>query len=275
MNDLPWLACHGVDDWRAAAADALQADAAMRAVGEVVAGRCVLCGTDSTFIDGRLPERAREGILCVRCGCNARQRAAAAVLLRSLQDPRTARVHATECASRFFVALHRRVGSLSGSEFTRSPWTRLRLTAWLWRQGRFIAPVRREDVTALTLATASLDAMVSLDVLEHVPDHRRALGEFARVVRPGGWLVLTVPFHEGQAHSERVAWIGADGAIGSVGEPEYHGDPLSGGVLCFHHFGWDLLHALREAGFREAAAVRVWDPAGAVPLGQWVLRARR
>ena len=57
--------------------------------------------------------------------------------------------------------------------------------------------------------------------------------------------------------------------------PEYHGDPLGGGVLCFHHFGWDLLDAMRECGFAEAEALRVRDPERGLPEAQWVLRARR
>ena len=50
---------------------------------------------------------------------------------------------------------------------------------------------------------------------------------------------------------------------------------MSGGVLCFHHFGWDLLEALREAGFAGAEAVRVRDPAQGLPAAQWIIRARR
>ena len=58
-------------------------------------------------------------------------------------------------------------------------------------------------------------------------------------------------------------------------EPEYHGDPISGGVLCFHHFGWALLDDVREAGFADVAAYRVQDPAHALPHPHWVLRAIR
>ena len=36
---------------------------------------------------------------------------------------------------------------------------------------------------------------------------------------------------------------------------------VGGGVLCFHHFGWDLLGcAIRECSFAEAEALRVRDP---------------
>ena len=69
--------------------------------------------------------------------------------------------------------------------------------------------------------------------------------------------------------------MAGDGRIEHLQPPEYHGDPLGGGVLCFHHFGWDLLEALREAGFTDAEALRVHDPAEGLPEPVWVLRATR
>ena len=42
----------------------------------------------------------------------------------------------------------------------------------------------------------SFDLITCLDVLEHVPDDRRALAELRRVCRAGGWLLLTVPAYQ-------------------------------------------------------------------------------
>jgi SAM-dependent methyltransferase len=52
-----------------------------------------------------------------------------------------------------------------------------------------IIPGEAED---LPFDSATFDLAVALDVLEHVDD-RRAIDELARVVRPRGWLILTVP----------------------------------------------------------------------------------
>jgi SAM-dependent methyltransferase len=46
---------------------------------------------------------------------------------------------------------------------------------------------------ALPFADGSLDAVVSASVLEYVPDPGAVLAECARVLRPGGALVCTVP----------------------------------------------------------------------------------
>ena len=52
------------------------------------------------------------------------------------------------------------------------------------------------DVVALPFRDASFDAVKATEVLEHVADVPRALGECRRVLRPGGRLVATVPFLE-------------------------------------------------------------------------------
>jgi SAM-dependent methyltransferase len=237
-------------------------------------GLCGLCGRRVIFIgDARAPS-TREILACPHCSANVRQRAAATVLLSSLRAPLASVVYATEHASSFYVSLRLRVGRLHGSEYNVGLRRRLQMSTWLWRC-RIPEFVRTQDVTALTFRDRSMDGVVCLDVLEHVPDYRAALCEFARVLKPGGTLVLTVPFYHQAPDSEQIAFDDAGGVVRHVGEPEYHGDPVRGGVLCYHHFGWDLLDAMRDVGFTEASACRVHDVAAGIPQGEWVLRGRR
>lgn len=57
------------------------------------------------------------------------------------------------------------------------------------RRVRFI----RADLAALPYAAESFDAIITDSVLEHLDDPDAAISEFARVLRPGGLLALTVP----------------------------------------------------------------------------------
>lgn len=56
--------------------------------------------------------------------------------------------------------------------------------------------IRRGGAADLPWPDAGFDAAVCLDVLEHVPDPAAVVAELARVVRPGGTLVVSVP-HRG------------------------------------------------------------------------------
>ncbi|MEO5565677.1 MAG: class I SAM-dependent methyltransferase [Luteimonas sp.] len=241
--------------------------------GASLEGFCVLCARRVRFsLQGANPDGSlREALACDRCGCIARQRAVAGLLFDAVADAH-ARVYLTEQASRLYLALAKRLPRITGSEWTASWWQRLRLCSWLWRH-RMLRKVRHEDVTALAFATASFDVVVSLDVLEHVPDFRAALREFARVLRPGGLLLLCVPYDPGLEGVRTCALRDAAGRITHLVPPEYHGDPLGGGVLCFHKFGRGLADEARAAGFAVAEAIAFEDAAAGVPQPVWVLRA--
>lgn len=55
------------------------------------------------------------------------------------------------------------------------------------------AQLVRADVCVLPMADGSVDAIVSANLLEHVPDDEGALREMRRVLRPGGRAVIVVP----------------------------------------------------------------------------------
>lgn len=52
----------------------------------------------------------------------------------------------------------------------------------------------RSDIVAIPVPDASFDVVLCTEVLEHVPSPERALAEMARILRPGGELILTAPF---------------------------------------------------------------------------------
>lgn len=270
--------------WRAFSAEAAERLAAehrildavpVAAAGEGWPGWCGLCDRPSWFAlaPDAGPGDLREQLRCAHCGLNARTRAALAALLAG-RTPRRERIYLSEQASPAFVWLRTRCPRAEGGEYGLDAARRQRLQRYYADLGGR-GPLRERDVTALDFDAGTLDAIGCFDVLEHVPDHAAALREFARVLRPGGRLVLTAPFLDDREASETLARVRPDGGIEHLRDvPEYHADPVGGGVLCFHHFGWDTLDALRAAGFRHAAWQRSWTPREAL-FGLWTLVAHR
>ncbi len=57
------------------------------------------------------------------------------------------------------------------------------------------SPIRllAADITALPFPAAAFDLVICSEVLEHIPDHRTAAAEMARVLKPTGTLAVSVP----------------------------------------------------------------------------------
>jgi SAM-dependent methyltransferase len=94
-----------------------------------------------------------------------------------------------------------------------------------------------EDITCLTFNNESFDLIVSSEVLEHVPSLHAAFSETARVLKPGGAHLFTVP---PRATTKKRAEI-VGGELRYFELPEYHCDPLDAdGILTFWDIGPDL-----------------------------------
>jgi SAM-dependent methyltransferase len=238
-------------------------------------GYCATCNAERPFGASwhgtGQAANVRESLACPECRLNARQRAAFG-LLRDRVGP-DARVYASEQTTPAYAWLHRHYKQSCGSEYGVPAEKAAKLKPWMASLGVHES-IEHQDVTALTYADASQDAIVSFDVLEHVPDYAQALREFARVLAPDGLLVLTVPFIDAREETTVRARLGADGEIEHLLPAEMHGDPVSGGVLCFYHFGWDILDTARAAGFRTAEWHKTWAPEHGL-FGMWTMLARK
>jgi SAM-dependent methyltransferase len=220
----------------------------------------------------------REQGACPACGLNARMRLCLELMRLELEGVARPSVYLTEQATRGYAAANRLFPGALGSEFVFDVERIARLQDYVQSiTGDPGQRLRSEDVTRLSFDDASLDAIGSFEVLEHVPDYPAALAEFARVLKPGGLLVLTVPFLDHSGTTLVRARVADDGSIEHIEPPEYHGDPTSAdGALCFHHFGWDLFEALKRLGFERIEYVTAWSLSLGLlgSLGAFVARRR-
>jgi SAM-dependent methyltransferase len=125
---------------------------------------------------------------------------------------------------------------------------------------RWLFPIPGEDICKLSFPDHCLHAVVSGDVLEHVPDIDAALREIARVLKPGGRFLGTFPFIYQQQNGVRQASL-VKGQIIYHCEPIYHDNPVAPdrGSLVFELPDWTIIGRARRAGFKSATMKFVHD----------------
>jgi hypothetical protein len=204
----------------------------------------------ATLADGTRVPNWREHVTCP-CGLSNRARAAVHIVEAVLGAKRHHSMYIAEQVTPLYRTLAKRYPSLIGSEYLGKavPFGELNTMG-----------IRNESITQLCFEDASFDYALNFDVLEHIPDPMKGLSELYRVLKPNGYLLLSVPFMPDHDISRQRARVDADGNVEHLLEPHYHGDPVSdAGCLCFQDFGWDLLDQMRETGFRRAEVILYWS----------------
>lgn len=188
----------------------------------------------------------RERVVCPVTKLNNRCRAAIHIFDLHSNTFQSSRIYLMEQTTDLYTYLRKHHSELIGSEFLGSA-VPLGQTD--------VRGLRNEDATRLSFEDESLDVILSFDVFEHIPDYRQAFRECYRTLRSGGGMIFTVPFNPNTEPNTVRAILRHDGQIEHILPPEYHGDPLSDrGILCYRHFGWEMLGELRCAGFIDACA---------------------
>ena len=133
------------------------------------------------------------------------------------------------CGQGLLLLAFRRLGyKVVGADF--------RLAVAEYLKQRFNIPVVCTDVAGLAtrFEPGSLDVVTAIHVLEHVPDVHRVLQDCFRLLRPGGWVVASIPAVESvQARLLGSSWAAATEAPRHVSIPSMNG----------------MARACREAGF--------------------------
>jgi len=130
----------------------------------------------------------------------------------------------------------------------------------------------RIDLTAMNrYADQSVDIILCSDVLEHIPEDRKAMREIARVLKPDGFAVLLVPLVKGldETHedpaivSEAMRWkyFGMGDHVRQYGKRDFL-ERLSAAGLTVHQLGKEYFgaEAFRNAGLTESSVLYVVRP---------------
>lgn len=241
-----------------------------------VDGLCVPCNKKVAFLvdmesggerlDNGWRPNWRERLACPLCRMNNRQRLIATLVKQELDVHHKKRVYFMEQVTSIFdwATATFNKHDIVGSEYL----------GYEYEGGTVINGIRHEDVENLSFSDNALDLIVSNDVFEHVPNPGAAFVECARVLKPGGLMIATMPFHSNNDESVvRATLIG--GQLEHILTPAYHGNPVStDGSLVFTDFGWDVLDEMKNSGFSDVS-VEVYASAelGHLGGGQLVLKA--
>lgn len=190
---------------------------------------CPVCDNYAREFLPATPE-PRPNCVCPNCGSRERHRLTWLFLNRhsDLFEGRPKRVlHVAAERS-----LARRLGQVPGLDY---------LTADLSSPAAMV----QMDIMDIQFPEGSFDVILCSHVLEHVDDDRRAMGEFVRVLKPGGWALLLVPIS-----------VEATFEDPSITDPALR-KRLFGHPEHVRQYGMDFADRLAEAGFE----VQVFHPA--------------
>jgi SAM-dependent methyltransferase len=210
------------------------------------AGYCPICEKMTLFVERG--DWLRDEYVCVRCASIPRWRALIAVLSKEFPRWRSRVVHESSPAGPASDKLQSECARYSCSHFVPDA-----------SHEMLIDGVRYENLENMTLPSESIDLFVTQDVLEHVLRPDAALREIARVLRPGGAHVFTVPVFWGRPTIVR-AEPDDEGGVRFLLPPDRHGDPIDpNGSLVVREWGDDLPSFIREHTRLDTVRYRMHD----------------
>jgi len=219
----------------------------------LVNGYCVPCKKQVSFevdktsggeiIGNHLVPNWRERLVCPSCQMNNRQRLISLLIEQLLQSKNNQKIYFMEQTTPIYswAVSNFKNQSIVGSEYL----------GYQYKGGTILNGIRHEDIESLSFPSAEMDLIISNDVFEHVPDPKIAFAECSRILKSGGIMLATIPFHASMNKSViRARFIG--GTLEKLLPAQFHGNPISSeGSLVFTDFGWDLIDQMRSSGFSD------------------------
>lgn len=201
-------------------------------------GFCGICEASTEFTSTHT--WFRDYLICPRCKSVPRERALMEVLKRHYPEYRKLTIHESS-------PIGRGVSSRLARECRRYSYSHYFSDTPPGKTDP-VHKARCENLEALTFPDKSFDLVITQDVMEHVFDPAAAFREIARVLRPGGAHVFTVPLVRKIEASRPRAVRSASGEVVHLLVPEYHGNPVDAkGSLVTMDWGYDITGFIQEA----------------------------
>jgi len=189
-------------------------------------GSCPICRGTSIFVEHG--DWLRDQYRCARCLSIPRLRALILKINELYPDLTCLSMHESSPDGASSVFLEEHCGSYSASHYFPE------ISPGETHQGH-----RCENLECLTFEPESFDVFVTQDVMEHVVNPEAAFAEIARVLKPGGRHVFTVPVYWGKSTRVRARMISDE--MEYLEPPDYHSNPVdSSGSLVVTEWGDDL-----------------------------------
>jgi SAM-dependent methyltransferase len=213
-------------------------------------GSCPICGHDVVFTAKN--QWFRDSLLCSGCGSIPRERALFKVISDYFPNYQQLTIHESSPANRgASPKLKKECPNYSSSQFFPkvTPGSIDSSTGF-----------RCENLEALTFPDNSFDIFVTQDVMEHIFDYEKAFKEIARVIKPGGAHIFSVPLINKAKKSVCWASRGEDDEIIYHQEPEYHGNPVDAkGALVTMHWGYDIARYISDIAKTPTTIIMIDD----------------
>lgn len=206
-------------------------------------GICPCCEKEVTFFSNN--PWLRDHFICSHCRSFPRQRALMSAIAKYYPDWRNRLIY--ESSTSFKRGVSPRLKEECSYYTTSQFYPNLKL-------GEIVDDHSNQSLESLTYDDNTFDLVITQDVMEHVNDPEKAFKEIARILKPIGRHIFTVPMINRFKKSERWAYINKKGEPEFIDNPDFHGPwPVT------MHWGYDIVEFIENSSGLQTSIEYIYD----------------